>query len=230
MTSFKFLAGAAALGCIAAPAAAQYQSYPYQQTYPQYPQQYPQQTYPGYGYQQPYTQGYTGNPVTDIIDSLLGNRYNVTDRQAVRQCAQAAAGVGLSMQACRAVTEGARAALWLGPDEWLLIAPEAEGAALASSLQAALAHLPHSLVDVSHRQSAYQLQSPQATTLLAAGCPLDLDESTFPIGMCTRTVLAKAEVVLWRRAQQTFHLEVARSFVAYVSRFLAEAARASTLD
>jgi hypothetical protein len=90
MTSFKFLAGAAALGCIAAPAAAQYQSYPYQQTYPQYPQQYPQQTYPGYGYQQPYTQGYTGNPVTDIIDSLLGNRYNVTDRQAVRQCAQAA--------------------------------------------------------------------------------------------------------------------------------------------
>ena len=95
MTSFRFLAGAAALGCVAAPAAAQYQSYPYQQTYPQYPQypqQYPQQSYPGYGYQQPYgsNQGYTGNPVTDIIDSLLGNRYNVTDRQAVRQCAQAA--------------------------------------------------------------------------------------------------------------------------------------------
>jgi hypothetical protein len=28
--------------------------------------------------------------VTDIIDSLLGNRYSVTDRQAVRQCASAA--------------------------------------------------------------------------------------------------------------------------------------------
>jgi sarcosine oxidase subunit gamma len=128
------------------------------------------------------------------------------------------------------MTEGERAALWLGPDEWLLLAPEAEGATLASSLEAALAHLPHSLVDVSHRQGGYRLQGPQATTLLAAGCPLDLDESAFPIGMCTRTVLAKAEVVLWRRAQQTFHLEVARSFVAYVSRFLAEAARASTLD
>src|SRR5262249_49084162 len=140
------------------------------------------------------------------------------------------AGVGFSMQACRALTEGERAVLWLGPDEWLLIAPEAEGAALASSLEAALAHLPHSLVDVSHRQGAYQLHGPQATTLLAAGCPLDLDESAFPIGMCTRTVLAKAEVVLWRRAQQTFHLEVARSFVAYVSRFLAEAAQASAPD
>jgi len=157
-------------------------------------------------------------------------RYVLRGAEPVRQCAQAAAGVGFSMQACRARTEGARAALWLGPDEWLVIAPEAEGTALASSLEAALAHLPHSLVDVSHRQGGYQLQGPQATILLAAGCPLDLDESAFPIGMCTRTVFAKAEVVLWRRAQQTFHLEVARSFVAYVSRFLAEAARASTQD
>ena len=79
MTSLMKLLGAAA-ACAAAPAAAQY--------YPQYPQyqQYPQQTYPGYG--QPY--GYGQNPVGDIIDQLLGNRYNVTDRQAVRRCANAA--------------------------------------------------------------------------------------------------------------------------------------------
>src|SRR5947209_20625466 len=82
MTSFKFLAGAAAVTALAAPAAAQYypqQGYP--QQYPQYPQQYPeypqQQAYPGYGT----NQGYSGNPVTDIIDQLLGNRYSVSDRQ-----------------------------------------------------------------------------------------------------------------------------------------------------
>ena len=95
MTNFaRLLTAAAAMGAIAAPAAAQYypqQSYP-QQTYPQY-----QQTYPQYqqGYGQPaygYGQSTTGNPVTDIIDQLLGgnNRYSVTDRQAVRQCARAA--------------------------------------------------------------------------------------------------------------------------------------------
>ena len=89
MTSFnKILAGAAAMGAIATPAAAQY--YP-QPTYPQqtYPQQtYPQQAYPGqpgYGY----NRGTTGNPVTDVIDQLLGNRYSVTDRQAVRRCTRA---------------------------------------------------------------------------------------------------------------------------------------------
>jgi sarcosine oxidase, subunit gamma len=61
--------------------------------------------------------------------------------------------------------------------------------------------------------------------LLNAGCPLDLDLSAFPVGMCTRTVLAKAEIVLWRTSQDVFHVEVWRSFADYVSRFLAEVAR-----
>lgn len=82
-TITRFAAAAAALGCVAAPAAAQY-----------YPQQYPQQTYPQqYGQAYPgqgYNQGYAQNPVGAIIDQLLGNRYNVTDRQAVSQCASAA--------------------------------------------------------------------------------------------------------------------------------------------
>ena len=42
--------------------------------------------------------------------------------------------------------------------------------------------------------------------------------------MCTRTVFAKAEIVLWRRAEQRFHLEVARSFAAYVHELLGEIA------
>ena len=168
---------------------------------------------------------------TDVLEPLPpAARLILRGAAAVRAAAEAAAGVGLPAEPCRAITQGERAALWLGPDEWLLMAPEAEGAALASSLEKALASLAHSLVEVSHRQSACELRGPRAALLLSAGCPLDLDESAFPIGMCTRTVLAKAEVVLWRKEQQCFHLEVARSFVAYVSEFLAEAARAGTLD
>ena len=133
--------------------------------------------------------------------------------------------MGIPAEACRALTREGRAALWLGPDEWLLIAPVAQGASVAEQLATALAGLPHSLVDVGHRQSGCELRGPAAATLLSAGCPLDLDERAFPVGMCTRTVLAKAEVVLWRTATETFRIEVARSFVAYVSEFLAEAGR-----
>ena len=157
-------------------------------------------------------------------------RFILRGGNAVRAAAGQAAGIELPLHSCRAITAGERAALWLGPDEWLLIAPESAGASLAVSLAGALAALPHSLVDVSHRQVACELRYPEAPLLLAAGCPLDLDESAFPVGMCTRTVLAKAEVVLWRTSARAFRLEVARSFVAYVSQFLAEAARASDLD
>jgi hypothetical protein len=95
-----YLAAVAAIGALAVPAAAQ-TAYPYgyqQQQYQQYqqaPQPYPGQ--PGYaysqGYAQPaygYNQGYSQNPVAQVIDSLLGNRYTVSDRTAVSQCASAA--------------------------------------------------------------------------------------------------------------------------------------------
>ena len=90
MTRFaSSIAAAALVGSVAVPAAAQYQQ-PYPQPYAQPgPQTYPQPTpQPGYPYpDQNYgSQGTIGA----IIDSLIGNRYNVSDRQAIRQCAFAA--------------------------------------------------------------------------------------------------------------------------------------------
>jgi sarcosine oxidase subunit gamma len=152
-------------------------------------------------------------------------RYVLRGGPDVRAAVESAVGFGIPATACRATVGGDRAALWLGPDEWLLIAPEPPPSGFAAALAGALEPLPHSLVDVSHRQSALAVRGPRAATLLAAGCPLDLDASAFPVGMCTRTMLAKAEVVLWRTEPQVFRLEVWRSFVAYVSQFLAEAAR-----
>jgi sarcosine oxidase subunit gamma len=59
---------------------------------------------------------------------------------------------------------------------------------------------------------------------LNGGCPLDLHADAFPVGMCTRTVFGKSEIVLWRCAADCFHLEVARSFAAYVHALLGEIA------
>jgi sarcosine oxidase, subunit gamma len=59
---------------------------------------------------------------------------------------------------------------------------------------------------------------------LSGACPLDLSLAQFPIGMCTRTVFAKADVLLWRTGADAFHLEVWRSFTAYVTGLLREIA------
>jgi sarcosine oxidase, subunit gamma len=119
---------------------------------------------------------------------------------------------------------GARVALRIGPDELLLITPEMEGAAVAAALEAACAGLPHALVEVSDRHLGLVIEGPQAADLLNSGCPLDLDEAAFPVGMVTRTLFHKAEIVLWRMGPTLFRIEVWRSFAPYVEALLEEAA------
>ena len=152
-------------------------------------------------------------------------RYVLRGGPQVMDAAGEVLGLSIGQTACRAAVHGDRAALWLGPDEQLLLAPEDSTAEIAGLLVPRLRDLPHSLVDVSHRQMALLVSGPHAATVISAGCPLDLDLSAFPVGMCTRTMLAKAEIVLWRTADAVFRIEVWRSFTAYASRFLAEAAR-----
>jgi sarcosine oxidase subunit gamma len=153
------------------------------------------------------------------------SRFVLRGPSAVMAAAGTALGLNISDIACRSATQGGRSALWLGPDEQLLLAPVADGETVAGRLRDSLAALPHSCVDVSHRQIAIEVGGPMAQTILNAGCPLDLHIASFPVGMCTRTVLGKADIVLWRTGADTFHVEVWRSFADYASSFLAEATR-----
>jgi sarcosine oxidase subunit gamma len=150
-----------------------------------------------------------------------------------RSAAASVWGTAFAEQSCRAILQGARATLWLGPDEYLLLGgidgrqvatDESQAAEAAGALELALGGIPHALVDISHRQFALKVSGPHAATILSGGCPLDLDLSEFPVGMCTRTVFAKADIVLWRTQEDAFHVEVWRSFAGYVTGLLREIA------
>jgi len=125
-------------------------------------------------------------------------------------------GVRLPPAPCRAATGEGRAALWLGPDEWLLLAPAGEAERLSQGLLQEIGGVPASIVDVSHRQVGIAVTGPAAADALNSFNALDLDDSAFPVGMCTRTLLGKAEIVLWRTEPETFRIEVWRSFAPYV--------------
>jgi sarcosine oxidase, subunit gamma len=124
----------------------------------------------------------------------------------------------------RATEAGGRAILRLGPDEWLLIDETPEGGAEAA-LARALDGAAHGLVDVSHRQTGLLLAGPGAVDVLAAGVPLDLHQSAFPVAMATRTLFEKVEIVLWRQGGDAFRIEVWRSFAPYLAAHLVEAMR-----
>ena len=137
-----------------------------------------------------------------------------------------ALGMTLGSRLNRATISGARAALHLGPDEWLVVAPPGEAAAL----MAAGAGQPASLVDVSHRSVSIPVAGLHAVEMLNAFVALDLAEAAFPVGMCTRTLFGKAEVILWRTGVDAFRLDVWRSFAPYVLGCLGEAGREFGVD
>jgi sarcosine oxidase subunit gamma len=118
-------------------------------------------------------------------------------------------------------TKAGRSALWLGPDEWLII-DEAGNDPLADC---AKVKALHSAVGISHRNVAISVVGPAAEGCINAGCPQDLSLAAFPVGASTRTVLGKAEIVLLRTAEDAFRVECWRSFSDYVFTLLAEAAR-----
>jgi len=153
------------------------------------------------------------------------SRFSLRGGPQVLVAAMDALGLPRSDSVCRAVRNDGRAALWLGPDERLLLGPADAAGEIEAQLQRALAGMPHSLVEISHAQAAFELSGVRAATVLNTGCPLDLDPASFPVDMCTRTVFAKAQIVLWRTGPQMFRVETARSFAPYVTKILALAAR-----
>lgn len=163
---------------------------------------------------------------SDWLQSLEpAARFILQGGPAARAAAGAAFGVPLPEKPCSAHAAERRAALWLGPDEHLLMAPAGDAQIVASELSAALAGSAHSFVDISQRHVALQVSGPRASEILSSGCPLDLDPAEFPPNMCTRTLLGKADIILWRRSAEEYHLEVWRSFSDYVTGWLREAAQ-----
>jgi sarcosine oxidase subunit gamma len=155
-------------------------------------------------------------PVVTLAPGPDTARHVLRLRPEAIQAAAAAFGAGLPLDACRACTQEGRTALWLGPDEYLLLSPPGETAGIEAAFKAALGEDSYALVDVSHRQTGFVVAGAKAAALLNAECPLDLRAAAFPVGMCTRTLFGRAEIVLWHQAEGVFYLECWRSFTAYV--------------
>jgi sarcosine oxidase, subunit gamma len=144
-------------------------------------------------------------------------------RIADRDAATAALGFALPSTTGDRGTAGERSALCLGPDEWVVEAPAAEGAALTDALAELATRQPVSAVEVSDREITWQLEGPAVLDLLATGCPLDL--AKMPVGNGTRTVFDSVQAVVTREAGDRFRLTVWRSFAPHVRALLDIASR-----
>ncbi|WP_420407256.1 sarcosine oxidase subunit gamma [Hoeflea sp.] len=113
-----------------------------------------------------------------------------------------------------------RLALWLGPDEWMIVDETLDPLSDLAKCKAL-----HSAVDISHRNAAVVVSGKGARATLEAGCPQDLGDTVFPVGAVSRTILGKIEVVIHRAGETEYRVEFWRSFSAYAFGFLNEAAK-----
>ncbi|MFJ9712307.1 MULTISPECIES: sarcosine oxidase subunit gamma [unclassified Streptomyces] len=125
----------------------------------------------------------------------------------------------------RAELSGDVEVLWMGPDEWLLVAPDGRQDDLLARLRSAIGDEFATVTDVSAQRTTLALSGDLVRTVLAQGCAIDLDPRVTPVGSCLTTLLAQAPVtlVVHDGAACGVRLLVRSSFASYLAAWLVDA-------
>jgi sarcosine oxidase subunit gamma len=135
------------------------------------------------------------------------------------------AGVPLPLQPNRVASMRELRTLWLGPDEWLVTAPEGAAPELMVRLARALTGRHATVTDLSTSRAAIEIVGPRARDLLAKGCGLDLHPRAFGPGDCAQTLFARLPVIIDQiTAAPVYRLFVRRSTARWLADWLIDAA------
>ena len=124
---------------------------------------------------------------------------------------------------------GGTAVLWLGPAEFLLVAPpeshESLGGGLPRTLVEALGDGAGQVVDLSANRTTLELSGPRARAVLEKGCSLDLHPRTFKTGTALSTEIGGIPAILWKTEEETYRVVPRASFAEFLGRWLLDAMR-----
>ncbi len=120
---------------------------------------------------------------------------------------------------------GGRRAIWLGPDETLLILDQKHETEAVFALRQAAGSSHHAITIISDALCIIQLSGPKIRTILAKGCAIDLHDTAFGPLQTAQSYLAHAGVTLACEADGQSILLICRtSFSDYVISWLKDAA------
>ena len=165
-----------------------------------------------------------------LCERRFRSKVNVRGRPTKRFLDAAAKALGFALPKTRNTTAEASdlAALWLGPDEWLVVGPPDREGAIADDLRAALARQHCAVTDVTEGRAVIGLSGAHARDVLMKGCPLDVHPRAFKPGDCAQSMLAKATIILHQTAEAedgpAYDIYVERSFADYLWSWLEDAA------
>ena len=157
--------------------------------------------------------------------SEINFRADPNDANLMQRLMSGLVGLALPLVPNTATSRRDHRALWLGPDEWLMVGPEGKQDAIQEALRVGLAGAFGSIVDVSANRTTLEIRGSKAHEALAHGVPIDLDARSFGPACCAQTLLAKAQVIIERISEDpAFHLYVRSSLASYVADWILDAA------
>jgi sarcosine oxidase, subunit gamma len=125
----------------------------------------------------------------------------------------------------RAAFAGDRGAVWMAPDELLLLLPYPQAPEAVARLGEMLAGQHVLVLDVSDMRAVLRLTGPLAGEVLAKGVPCDVRDRAFPTGSTRRTTTAGIAVALWRMEAEVWEIAAFRSYAHHLMAWLEDAAR-----
>ena len=132
--------------------------------------------------------------------------------------------------ACGEITGDERATtLWLGPEEFLVVAPESAhdslGGDLVRALVEALGDDPGQVVDLSANRTTFELSGIRARDVLEKGCSLDLHPRAFRTGTALATEIGNIPAMLLKTGEDSFRIFPRASFADFLGRWLLDGMR-----
>jgi heterotetrameric sarcosine oxidase gamma subunit len=105
-------------------------------------------------------------------------------------------GISLPSEPCSSARSGDVAALWLGPSEWMLLTPENDEKALASTIGSVLRPIHHQTVEVSDYYTIIGIGGEHSRSMLAKLTTLDLHPRAFAAGAVKGSIFARVPAIL----------------------------------
>ena len=116
-------------------------------------------------------------------------------------------------------------ALWLSPDQWLILCTRSKTTSLLAELAAALGKIHSLAVDVSDMRTIIRLEGEGVRETLMKGSSLDLISDDYNAGTVRRMRFAEIAALLHVVEDNVIDLYVFRSYAEYTWAFLLKAAR-----
>ena len=165
-----------------------------------------------------------GKPSLVFYEMAHLGKLNLRTDKSAGKMVKTITGCAFPPAANKFTSAGERHAVWLGPDEFLVLCEAGKDEDLTRAIQTALGSRHSAVTNISDALAAFHLKGAAVRQVLAKGCSLDLHPDSFLSGDAAQTLLSHAAVTIMALAEDEFIVICRTSFASYLHDWLCDAA------